>query len=32
MLKQEKSAKVGIYARRLQAGWDKGYLLKELAV
>jgi hypothetical protein len=31
MLKQEKSAKGGIHAKRLLAGWDEAYLLKELS-
>ena len=31
MLKQEKTAKVGIKARRKRAGWDQSYLLKVLS-
>ncbi len=30
LLKQEKTAKVGVKARRKKAGWDRSYLLKVL--
>ena len=32
MLKRERSAKVGVQAKRLQAGWDEDYLLKVLSI
>ena len=32
LLKQETSAKVGVKAKRLKAGWDMSYLLKVLSV
>jgi predicted transposase YbfD/YdcC len=32
LLKQETSAKVGVKAKRLKAGWDMNYLLKVLSV
>lgn len=31
-LKQDTSAKIGIKAKRLKAGWDEAYLLKILQV
>ena len=30
LLKQEKTAKVGVKSRRKKAGWDRNYLLKVL--
>lgn len=32
LLKQEKSARIGVKAKRLKAGWDNDYLLKVLTV